>query len=228
MGAHTAQQREWFADRFLKLAIKSIMPLIEKGKRDGADILQLLQMVKDDPARLALHIGELTGTHKIVEIEDLWLGILRSVGKTGDEWVSHLDGKGLRLGSSAKNILRSAAFSTTNGVAYDFVIIKGNQIPTKTRRTNKAIRALAKSRGYLTPPIEFAPLLRESITDREIEERKLIALIVMHEPVSAFGGLNLLGIRRLEGGWLDAYQGGGPQDTWSCDYGFVFLAPRNV
>lgn len=158
--------------------------------------------------------------------KELWKSIT-SVGKTGGEWITRLGGKGFRVGDYAKKLLRDAAFTTTTGTVYDLVVIKGEEFETDAARTNEAIRVLAKSRGYLTPPIEVAPLLRESITDKEIEEMGLYALIVMHEPVAGAGGdPRLLGVGRHDGGqWLCAWRGR-PQSQWDRDYGFVFLAPR--
>lgn len=158
--------------------------------------------------------------------KELWKSIT-SVGKTGEEWITRLESNGFRVGDYAKKLLRNAAVTTTTGTVYDLVVIKGEEFPTDAARTNEAIRALAKSRGYLTPPIEVAPLLRESITDKEIEEMGLYALIVMHEPVAdADGGLRLLGVDRRDGGrWLFAFFGS-PQCLWFRDDGFVFLAPR--
>lgn len=161
----------------------------------------------------------------VSKAKELWES-LTSIGKTGEEWITRLEGKGFRVGNYAKKLLRSAAFTTTNGTVYARIVIKGEEFPTDAARTNEAIRALAKSRGYLTPPIEVAPLLRESITDQEIEAMGLYALIVMHEPVADAGGLNLLGVSRSGGGqWLFACFGG-PQSQWGRGIGFVFLAPR--
>lgn len=51
MSANTAQQekerRERWADKFVALAIRGVLPLIEGGKRDGEAILKLLQVIKD-------------------------------------------------------------------------------------------------------------------------------------------------------------------------------------
>lgn len=158
----------------------------------------------------------------------LWQS-LTSVGKTGEEWITRLDGKGFRVGDHAKKLLRNAAFTTTTGTVYDLVVIKGEEFTTDADRTNENVRAEAKRRGYLTPPIEVAPLLRESITDKEIEEMGSYALIVMHEPVAdVAGGLDLLGVSRYDGGRrLNAYIGY-PQEQWFHGFGFVFLAPRTT
>ncbi|GMU74466.1 MAG: hypothetical protein AMXMBFR44_6630 [Candidatus Campbellbacteria bacterium] len=51
MGAKTAQQetdrREGWANKFVTLTIRGILPLIERGKRDGETILKMLQIIKD-------------------------------------------------------------------------------------------------------------------------------------------------------------------------------------
>lgn len=70
-------------------------------------------------------------------------------------------------------------------------------------------------------------MLREAISDKEIEEMGLSALIVMHEPIFASDGYpNVLCVRRYGGGlWLYAYNGR-PGIRWPRGVGFVFLAPR--
>ena len=158
--------------------------------------------------------------------KEMWKS-LTSTGVTGETWITHLEGKGFRVDDYAKQILRSEAFTSTTGTVYDLVVIKGEEFPTDAERTNEKVRAEAKRRGYLTPPAEVAPMLRESISDKEIEKMGLYALIVMHEPVAgADDDLYLLGVNRYGGGqWLLSYLGF-PQRQWIRARGFVFLAPR--
>lgn len=145
---------------------------------------------------------------------------LTSPNISGTQWITRLENKGFTVGSYAK-VLLNTIIPTKN--TYEYVILKMD----KDSYTTQEVRDEAKKRGYITPPAELAPLLREKISDEEIEQLGLWWLIVMHEPITdSDGGPYLLSCRRRGGGrWLRAC-GGGPTRRWGREYGFVFLAPQ--
>jgi hypothetical protein len=151
-----------------------------------------------------------------------------SDGRKGKDFIRTLLQKDWRISGWAKDVLGKKAFdiSVTNGVTYDLVIIKGEEFEDDGRITSK-IREEAVRRGYLTPPAEVAPLLREKLSDEEIERMGLLWLVVMHDPIKdSGGGPDLLGVSRDDDGrWLDADYDK-PGSWWGRGGGFVFLAPQ--
>ena len=151
-----------------------------------------------------------------------------SEGKTGEEFISRLKEKNFRIGDYAMQIMRKSEFVPTTGTKYKPVVIFGKEIEKDSERTTENIRKIAKSRGYLKPNAELAPLLREKISDKEMEEMGVWALVVMSDTIKdSDGGPDLLGLRRYGvGRWFDAYYDG-PGDEWGREIGFVFLAPQD-
>lgn len=151
---------------------------------------------------------------------------LTSRDLTGGQAASELESEGFRVSDCAKDVMSKPAFTSTTGVTYQPVLIKGEEF-SDAKRTTKNIRAEAARRGYLTPPAELAPLLRKNFSDDQIEALGLVWLVVMHEPITDSDGRpNLLGALRRDGGpWFDARYGR-PVRRWARAAGFVFLAPQ--
>src|SRR3989344_207226 len=148
-------------------------------------------------------------------------------GRTGEQFIATLESANYNVGDYAKQLLRSDKFVSTNGKTYKLVVMKGEEFEDNDRITSK-IRDEAKKRGYLTPPVEVAPLLRELVSDEELEQMGLYWLIVMHEPITASDGYpKVLGIDRDDKGrWLSAC-GGYSGSGWSRELGFVFLVQQD-
>ena len=156
-----------------------------------------------------------------------------SNGLDGKKSITRLEGKKFRVGDWAKNVLTvgkdaqgNLAFVATNGVTYKPVVIKGEEF-TDDERVTSNIRKVAEELHLVTPPAELAPLLREALSDEEIEKMGLVWLVVMHEPIAdCGGGTPLLGLFRDDDGrWLYAYWDE-PGLRWHRQVGFVFLAPQ--
>lgn len=151
-----------------------------------------------------------------------------SDGRKGKDFIRTLLQKDWRISDWAKDVMSKKAFdaSVTDGTTYNLVVIKGEEFKDSERYTSN-IREEAARRGYLTPPAEVAPLLREKLSDEEIERMGLWWLVVMHDPIKDSDGYpDLLNVARDdEGRWLDAdcvY----PDGRWLREFGFVFLAPQ--
>lgn len=149
-----------------------------------------------------------------------------SNGLSGEGWITRLKKARYNVGDYAMRLLRDKKFVATKGVTYRLAVIRGEEFEDENRITSK-IREEATRRGYLTPSAEHAPLLRELISDEEIEAMGLYALIVMHEPIKDAGDRShLLSLRRYGGGrWLNAFWDN-PCYRWSRGCGFVFLVPQ--
>lgn len=149
-----------------------------------------------------------------------------SNGITGESWITRLEKARYRVGDYSKQLLRGKKFVATNGVTYKLVVIKGEEFEDENRITSK-IRKEALRRGYLTPSLEMAPLLREALSDEELEMMGLVYLVVMHEPISdSDGDLDRLGLGRdVKGRWLRTFWDR-PGCGWGREDGFVFLFPQ--
>lgn len=146
-----------------------------------------------------------------------------SDGSTGEIWIEKLRAKGFHVGDYAKSLLTSNEFEPTNGTQHRVIILKGFQFEDR-HRTSRDIRGHAQCCGLSTPNAEVACLIREKLSDEDIESLGLQWIVVMHEPIiSIIHEPSLLRItRRDEGRWI--YAGGGfPNDKWGRDAGFAFV-----
>lgn len=127
---------------------------------------------------------------------------------SGKKWIDRLEKGGYQIGNYAKELLEKI-IPTKN--SYDIVILKMD----KDYYTTQEVRDEAQKRGYITPPLELAPILREQISDKEIEDLGLWWLIVAHDAIpDSDGSPCLLGMDRDDGGrWLRACWDR-PDDRW--------------
>lgn len=146
-----------------------------------------------------------------------------SDGATGEQWISHLERHGFRVGEYAKQVLRSKDFKPTSGVTTEVAVLKGMLFSDNDRITSK-IRAEANKRKFKKPNAELACLIRVKFTDDEIKAMGLARTVAMHEPIKDFdGGPDVLGASRDGGGrWLDAYDDDRPGLGWGREIGFAF------
>ena len=149
-----------------------------------------------------------------------------SDGKTGPEWITHLEAKGDRVGDYAKQLLCSDDFQPINGIIYEIAVLKGMLFNDKDRITKK-IRSSASERQLTTPNVEVACLIRDKFTDEEIEAMGLTWIVTMHEPIKdSDGNLRLLRADRGgDGRWLSADYDG-PDCGWGRDGGFAFVTSQ--
>jgi hypothetical protein len=148
----------------------------------------------------------------------------KTLGLSGEKWIERLEKGGYKVGDYAKQLLLSKDFKPTKKT-YEIAIIKATEF--EGYPTTQEILAEAKKRGYGNLPADLAPLLRESISDTEIDGMGLWSIVVMHEPINdSVGRPDLLGARRYgDGPWLFAYWVK-PDDTWSRDSGFAFAVSQ--
>ncbi len=90
-------------------------------------------------------------------------------------------------------------------------------------RVTSNIRQEAVRRGLETPNPEVACLLRELISDDDLDAMGLWWITAMHEPIEDSGGVPLL--LALDRGWLYADYVR-LDDRWNSEYGFAFVVPQ--
>ncbi|MEK7102606.1 MAG: hypothetical protein AAB912_03190 [Patescibacteria group bacterium] len=149
-----------------------------------------------------------------------------SDGATGEEWITRLEGKGLRVTEYAKQVLRSEDFRPTSGVKTEIAVLMAMLFIDNDRIT-KTIRAEADKRKLTKPSAEVACLIREKFTDEEIKAMGLVWIVVMHESINDSGGdPDILGVRRNVGGRCLRACCGRPDRRWNRDSGFAFVATQ--
>ncbi len=147
-----------------------------------------------------------------------------SDGRNERQFISSLERAGYNISSQAKNILQETALVDLEEQTHKLVIIRGKEFDGECLTTN--VHAEAEHRGYLIPPVEVAFLLREVISDKELEQMGLLWLIVMHEPIRHGGHLSLFSLNQANKGRnldVSVYH---PNGCWDRRCGFVFLAPQ--
>lgn len=202
--------------------IKKTIERVE-AKENGALFTSVLKkIVNATTEQLRAHLALVAE-----KVKHFFLPEVVSEGKTGEDFITCLKEKGFRVGDYAMQIMRKKEFIPTTGVKYKPVVIFGKEIENDSERTTENIRKIAQERGYLKPNAELAPMLREKVSDKEMEEMGVYALVVMSDNIKDSGGApRLLGLhRRGDGRWLRAYYGR-PGDEWSREIGFVFLASQ--
>ncbi len=198
-------------ERLWKLQTKVNM-LVLDGKRDPEAVADIYQKILDQ-----------TGTWH--EQDGVVYLSVTSDGTTGPQWIEVLENKGFRLGSNAKNVLRSPDFQPTKGVTYKIAILKG-QLFENDDRITKRIRAEASRRKFTKLNAEAACLIRANFSDDDIKAMGLVWVTVMHEPIESDGNPYLLSADRGGGGrWLSAYCGD-PGGRWGRESGFAFAVSQ--
>jgi len=106
-----------------------------------------------------------------------------SNGMTGEEWIKHLEAKGVVIGDWAKALLRSNSFTPTNGVRYQVRILKWDEC-SDCNRVQDIIKE-AGNRKLSTAPVELACLIRDMFKDGDIEEMGLSWIVVAQDKFPA-------------------------------------------
>lgn len=163
----------------------------------------------------------------------IYLVLPPTTGRTGEDWINHLEAKGDQLSSYAKSVLCSEKFQPTTGVIYKIAILPGLLWKKDGDRITKNIRQDAyagiftKGQKLSDPNAEVGCLIRDNFTDEEIEAMGLTWIVAMHEPIEDSDGYpHLLGANRCDvGRWLRAYYVR-PGFGWVRASGFAFVVSQ--
>lgn len=132
---------------------------------------------------------------------------LKTTGLTGTQWLARLDKGGYKVSSFAKEIILSKEFDKLNlkkGVSQEIAIVKHSDVGVNP--TTQEIREYAKAKGYDMPTPEFALLVREQLSDEDIEKLGVWYVLTLHDPIKdSDGGPCVLYAGRDDGGrWVYA------------------------
>ena len=161
----------------------------------------------------------------------IYVTLPATTGRTGEEWITHFEQKGDRPSDSAKSVLRSEKFKPTTGVVNRIAVLPAKlwkDSERLTKRIRKDAHAGTFTKEKLTDPnAEVSCLIRDYLTDEEIEMLGLWYIVGMHEPIEDSVGSPdlLLAIRRGDGRRLRTCYGS-PDFRWNGRGGFAFSVPQ--
>lgn len=154
---------------------------------------------------------------------------LTTLGLTGPQWITRLEKNGYRVSSYAKDILNSPEYKPMEKgqkLEVAFVTVKDMG---KQYATTAEIKAYAAAEGYEIPSPEIALLMREALSDKEIEDMGVWHVAALHEPIKdSDGGPDVLDAYRGGGGrWVGTYWDN-PDDRWNAGGAFAFVVPAST
>ena len=163
---------------------------------------------------------------KWTEVEGVIYISVTSNGRGGEEWITYFESKGVRLSKYSKDVLLSPDFKATMGITYNLALLRGTFFSDSNRITRK-IRAEGDKRVWTKPVAEVGCLIRDLLSDEEIEQLGIWYIVAMHEPIEdSDRDPHLLDAHRLDGGpWLNTYWAR-PGNEWSDDGAFAFLVSQ--
>lgn len=154
---------------------------------------------------------------------------------TGAEEIKRIEAAGYRISNWAKSCLTSTkadGYDKNHRLVaekeYKIVLIPGKEIEKDSDRTTKDLQKLAEKYGYGKPLAGIVPRVRESISDKQMEEMGIWYIAALHDPITdSDGSPSVLGSdRRDDGRWLDGCWDN-PDSEWDGDGAFAFLLPAS-
>lgn len=156
---------------------------------------------------------------------------LTATGLTGAQWIKRLEKGKCEISSYAKDILLSEQFNkyiSKKGTKFKVEIVPHKEIFESYGATAE-IKEWAQEKGYTLPSPEIALLVREALSDAEMEAMGIWYVAALHEPITDRGGdPSVLSASRYDDGrWLDAYWGR-PSSEWGTDGASALLVPASA
>jgi len=156
---------------------------------------------------------------------------LTTLGLSGPQWIKRLEKKGYKISDYAKYIILSVDFKKARlkkgiEVNVNFVTVRDLG---KERATTQEIKDYARTQGYEIPTPEIALLLREAVSDEDIEALGGWYVAALHEPIKdSDGDPNVLfADRDGEGRWVNAGWDR-PDGDWDAGGAFAFVVPAST
>ena len=154
---------------------------------------------------------------------------------TGAEEIKRIEASGYRIGDWARSCLTSTkadGYDKNHRLVaekeYKIVLIPGKEIAKDSDRTTKDLQKLAEKYGYDKPLAGIVPRVRESISDKQMEEMGIWYIVALHDPIIGSDGDPgvLSSVRSDDGLWLSGYWDD-PDDEWGDGGAFAFLVPAS-
>lgn len=156
---------------------------------------------------------------------------LTASGRTGKQWVKHLEKNKYRINSYAKDLILSDEFAAARaekGTEYEIAVVPGKDM-YENSATTASIKEKAATKGWTLPTPEIALLMREALSDEEIEALGVWYVATLHDPTKdAVGDPSVLCSDRLVGGrGVDACWDR-PGGRWDTRGAFAFVVPAST
>jgi hypothetical protein len=149
---------------------------------------------------------------------------------TGAQEIERLEAAGCRLSDYAKSCLLSKKKDSYDknhrlvaNQAYKVALMPGKEIPDADRTTQALRKRGMEKYGYGKPLGGLIPRIRESVSDKQMEDVGIWYIAVLHDPIEDSGGYpRVLSSDRDGGGrWVKAGWDS-PDSRWSGDGAFAF------
>lgn len=171
-----------------------------------------------------MNSGELEVRVKKWIIED---GIIcfsvKSDGASGNEWITRLNRRDIRLTGKAEKFLLSKRFKATSGKLSKIIILK-NSLFQFYEPDLLQIRQYAETLGFSTPDVETACLIREKLSSKDVAEMGCKNIAVMHKPIRVDGEHLIFNICDIDNITLLSAISEDPNEIWSLGGGFAFTS----
>lgn len=156
---------------------------------------------------------------------------LTTLGLSGKDWIKRLEKGKYNIGSYAKELILSKEFEAARpkkGQEFAIEFVKVADLG-KSYATTTELREYAQKKGWAVPTPEVALLIRETMSDKDIEELDTWYVAALHDPiVDLRGGPSVLCASRNGGGrWVNAYWDD-PRLKWLADGAFAFVVPASA
>jgi hypothetical protein len=154
---------------------------------------------------------------------------------SGAEEIERLVSAGYRVGDYAKQCLTSTKGDgydrnhlLEDGREYKVVLVPHKEIERDSDRTTANLRKLGEKYGYGKPLAGSTPRIRESVSDKQMEEMGIWYIVVLHDPIKdADGDPELLGAdRNGDGRWLHGCWDR-PGSQWGVEGASAFVVPAS-
>lgn len=150
---------------------------------------------------------------------------LTALGLTGKEWIERLEKNEYKISLYAKDIMNSPEWERERMKQGEEVIV---QLVThkdygKSLATTQDIKDYALANGMSLPKGELALLIREAVSDKQMEDMRIWYIASLHDPIrDSGGGPFVLRAGRDGGGrWVSTYWGD-PSVRWGGEGAFAF------
>jgi hypothetical protein len=153
---------------------------------------------------------------------------------TGIQEIERLEAAGYNISNYANFCLKSTAADgydknhrLIDGQVYKIALVPGKEIRREPYRSTTNLRKLGEKYGYGKPLGGHIPRIRESVSDKQMEEMGFVYIASLHDPIKdPDGDPSVLGAERVGpigvGGRVGACWDGRPSNRWDDDGAFAF------
>lgn len=215
-------QQANFIAAVAKALPRDINPEVARGwEQNGEALTKVLREALCPPSQFKRN----EHGHIVISITGLAL--------TGEQEIERLTAKGFRFGGYARSCLTSKkkdgydkSHRLEDGCEYQLVIIPGKEV--EQNRTTSELRKYAAGFGYEQPLAGVVPRIRETVSDKMMEEIGFWYITALHDPITDSDGDPLvLDARRVDGGQWVAARWVDPGGRWGGSGAFAFLVPAS-